>query len=376
VTPQRFTRALRSWAASGTAPAHAEELSALYAAYHRRLEAIGAPDAEGFARAALDALASGRPRGAAAGAALRLRRPDADPARRRRDARRARRRRGLRGAALRGGRPRSPAAPRPSSFSSRWPRSTSSCPDRSEHYAAGARAALHHLERRLFEAGGDRCPPNGAVRLLEAGGERAEAELVAAQVLELMREGVAPEDVAVLANGSRAAAVLARGLTEYGVPVAPGARVAFSRTRLGAGILAFARAALPGGTATDLLTWLRTPGKLADPDAVDALEARVRRAEAATAAEARRLWAAEVGEGEDPFRALDALAEAAAAGVRRCSTPCSPRRRRSGPPRTSAAPPCSARGGSDARAAAALAPRGRAALARRGRPRLLAGARG
>src|SRR5688572_9456163 len=34
VTPARFTRALRGWA---EAPAHAEELAALYSAYHRRL---------------------------------------------------------------------------------------------------------------------------------------------------------------------------------------------------------------------------------------------------------------------------------------------------------------------------------------------------
>src|SRR5918998_5723190 len=53
VAPARFTRALRTWAAAGTAPPHAEELAALYSAYHRRLGALGARDAEGFARAAL-----------------------------------------------------------------------------------------------------------------------------------------------------------------------------------------------------------------------------------------------------------------------------------------------------------------------------------
>jgi len=41
VAPARFTRALRTWAAAGTAPAHAEELAALYSAYHRRLERLG-----------------------------------------------------------------------------------------------------------------------------------------------------------------------------------------------------------------------------------------------------------------------------------------------------------------------------------------------
>ena len=43
VTPARFTRALRGWAAGGEAPAHAEELAALYSAYHRRLERARAP---------------------------------------------------------------------------------------------------------------------------------------------------------------------------------------------------------------------------------------------------------------------------------------------------------------------------------------------
>ena len=72
-------------------------------------------------------------------------------------------------------------------------------------------------------------------------------------------------------------------------------------------MLAFARAALPGGSAADVITWLRTPGKLADPDAADALDARARRTEAATAADARRLW-------EGALPELDALAEAAAQG--------------------------------------------------------------
>ena len=55
VTPARFTRALRSWAArrAGRTP---RSSAALYSGYHRRLERLGALDEEGFARAALDAL--------------------------------------------------------------------------------------------------------------------------------------------------------------------------------------------------------------------------------------------------------------------------------------------------------------------------------
>ena len=137
--------------------------------------------------------------------------------------------------------------------------------ERSEHYAPGARAALHHLERGLFEPGSDRRAPNGAVRLLEAGGERAEAELVAAEVLELMGGGVVAEDIAVLVRGGAAhAEVLGQVLEAYGVPVSLDRRPPLARTRLGAGVLAAARAAL-GGTAADLLTWLRTPGRLPSP---------------------------------------------------------------------------------------------------------------
>ena len=77
-------------------------------------------------------------------------------------------------------------------------------------------------------------------------------------------------------------------LEAYGVPVSLDRRPPLARTRLGAGVLAGARAALPGGTAADLLTWLRTPGRLADPDAADALETLTCGApRSATAAEAR-----------------------------------------------------------------------------------------
>ena len=98
-------------------------------------------------------------------------------------------------------------------------------PERAEHYAGAARPALHHLERGLFEADAERRAPNGAVRLLEAGGERAEAEIVGAEVLELMRDGVAPEDIAVLVRGAGTAALFAQVLGTYGIPVGVARRV-------------------------------------------------------------------------------------------------------------------------------------------------------
>ena len=309
VDPARFTRAVRDWEAAGDAPAHAGELAALYSAYHGRLEQLGMVDSEGLARAALDAL---RERPAAWGGrpAFLYGFDDLTPLQR--DAVETLARSADVCVALAYEPGRAAFAGRAETVELLKPLAERHelLDDRSEHYAPAARAALHHLERSLFEPEAGRVPPNGAVRLLEAGGERAEAELVAAEVLELTGAGVLPEDIAVLVrSGTGQSAVLAQVLESYGVPVSLDRRVPLARSRLGAGVLAGARAALPGGTTADLLTWLRTPGRLADPDVADRLDAQARRAEVMTAAEARRLLA-------EPTlaAALDALAEAAAAG--------------------------------------------------------------
>jgi superfamily I DNA/RNA helicase/RecB family exonuclease len=301
VGPGRFIKAVRDWVAAGDAPAHAEELAALFGAYHRRLERLGVVDAEGLARATLDAL---------------RRRPDAwggrpifvygfdDLTPLQRDAVETLARHADVCVSLAYEPGRAAFAGRAETVELLKPLAERHelLPDRSEHYAPASRGALHHLERALFEPGTPRRSPNGAVRLLEAGGERAEAELVAAAVLELMGAGLLAEDIAVLVRGGAdEAPVLGHVLESYGVPVAVERRTPLARTRLGAGILAGARAAMPGGTATDLLTWLRTPGRLPDADLADDLEARVRRNDITTATEVRRLL-----EGDSRASAADA----------------------------------------------------------------------
>ncbi|HET8759149.1 MAG TPA: hypothetical protein VFM58_24235, partial [Solirubrobacteraceae bacterium] len=280
VGPARFVRAVHDWE---DAPPHAGELATLHSAYHRRLEALGAVDREGFAGAALDAV---RARPAAWGRPVFLYGFD-DLTPLQRDAVETLSRHADVCVALAYEPGRAAFAGRAATVELLKPLADRHelLHDRSEHYAPAARAALHHLERSLFEPDPARVAPNGAVRLLEAGGERAEAELVAAEVLELMGDGVLPEDIAVLVRGGAATAeVLAQVLEAYGVPVSLDRRPRLGHTRLGAGVLAAARAALPGGSAADVLTWLRTPGRLADPDLADALDAHVRRHEIATAA--------------------------------------------------------------------------------------------
>jgi PD-(D/E)XK nuclease superfamily len=315
VSPGRFAAAVRAWEAAGDAPAHAVELAALYTAYHRRLESLGVLDADGRARAALDALRAqptawpGRPLFLYGFDDLTPLQLDAVEALVR-----------LAGAEVCVTLPYEPgrAALAGSAATVELLKPLAEehvqLPARSEHYAPAARSALHHLERSLFEPAPARRPPNGAVRLLEAGGERAEAELMGAALLELLRDGMAAEDVAVLARGGAARDVLAQVFDEYGIPVARDRWSPLSRTRLGAGLLGGARAALGTGTAADLLCWLRTPGKLPEPDAADRLEAAVRRAEARSAAEARRLW--ERALGQPALAELDALADAAGEGAR------------------------------------------------------------
>src|SRR4051812_229515 len=308
VTPARFTQALRAWAAAGGRAEYAEELAALYSAYRRRLAALERHDEDGFAWAALDALRAapaswgGRPvflygfdeLSRVQLDAIETLARDCDVC-----------------VAL-------PYEPGRVAFAGRAETVELLRPlaaehmaleDRSEHYAEGSRTALHHLERNLFEPVAERRDPNGAVRLLEAGGERAEAELVGAEILELMREGVAPADIAVLVRGSEAARLVEQVLVGYDIPIAHERRAPLARTRLGSGLLAFARAALPGGRAQDLVAWLRTPGRLPTPEAADALDAAVRKRAVESARSARAIWEDELG--GEPLSAVDELADAA-----------------------------------------------------------------
>src|SRR5215218_1970350 len=313
VTPARFTSALRTWAAASGRAAYADELGALYSAYRRRLERLGRPDEEGYAWAALDAMRAA-PASWGSRPVFLYGFDDLTPIQR--DAVESLVRHA--GADVLVALPYEPGrvafAGRAATVEELRPLAdVVALPERSEHYAAAARPALHHLERSLFEPGADRRAPNGAVRLLEAGGERAEAELVGAAVLELMRQEIEAHDIAVLLRGDAATtALFAQVLAGYGIPVSHDRRVPLARTRLGAGVLAGARAALPGGSAADLLTWLRTPGRLADPTPADSLEVRVRRGGVAGARAARTIWEARLG--GPPLTQLDTLAAAAAEG--------------------------------------------------------------
>ncbi len=302
VTPQRLTQALRAWAAGDEGRrAYADEVSALYAGYRRRLEHLGRLDAPLYEAAALDALRSepGRWGGtpvffygfddlaalqhdavetlAATGADVML------------------------SLAFEAG--RMAFAGRATTFADLHREGLVEhrvLKARAEHYAPASRAALHHLERGLFEPDEaqlfdpDPVDPGDAITLLAGGGERAELELVAAEVARLIRqEGVAPEEIAVVLRAPRDhAALLTEVFGAFGVPVALDRRVALGHTPLGRGLVGLARCALADGTSEDLLAYLRTPGLLRQPELADGLETRARREGARTADAARALWEA------------------------------------------------------------------------------------
>ncbi len=183
---------------------------------------------------------------------------------------------------------------------------------RADHYAPASRDALHHLERALFEEDPPApAEPAGAVRLLQGGGERAEAELVAAHVARLLREdGFAPEEVAIVVRSvSAAAPLLEQVLGAYGIPYALTRPLRAGQTALGRGLVGLLRAARPGGTADDLLAYLRTPRVVRVAALVDRLEADVRRQGLRDATAARALF-------EDRHFALGALDRVAGAAER------------------------------------------------------------
>jgi ATP-dependent helicase/DNAse subunit B len=292
VTPQRFTQAMRAWAGGDAERlAYADEVAALYAEYARELDRLGRVDAELFAWRAIDALRAAPGRWGAAPVYL-YGFDDLTPLERDAVETLAR----VAGAevtvSLTYEAGRAAFTGRAEAVEELRPLADRvlELPPSAEHYAPASRAALHHVERGLFEPAGVRIDPGDAVRLLESGGERAEAELVAAHVVERLRAGVPAEEIAVVLRSlSASSALFERVFAAYGIPVVSRLSVPFEHTPLGRGLLALARCALAEheASAEELLHYLRAPGVLSRRELADALETTVRRQGVRTVAGAR-----------------------------------------------------------------------------------------
>jgi ATP-dependent helicase/DNAse subunit B len=314
VEPGRFAAALKRWAPEGPRATYAGEVASLYRAYRERLEAAGLVDTELFAWQALERLRHEPHRwgrtpvfvyGFDQFTELQLEalevlaeRSEADvvvslPYERGRIA--------FKPLAATFERLRSLAGDR-----------VEELPPLDDHYAADARDALHALERGLFLDAPAPAANADPVRLLAAGGARAEIELIAAELLALLRAGTRPGDVAVVFREPRRYAALAGHVFDsYGIPYSVDRRVPLGHTALGRGLLALIRCARPSGTAADLLAYLRTPGRLRKPELADRLEAHVRQTTIRSADEAAQAFEQLAGW---PLDEITRLREAAAGG--------------------------------------------------------------
>ncbi|MGC9220061.1 MAG: PD-(D/E)XK nuclease family protein [Solirubrobacteraceae bacterium] len=160
--------------------------------------------------------------------------------------------------------------------------SVTELPALDDHYHPSARAVLHHLERNLFEPDAPVVDAGSAVELMEAGGDRAEAELVGAEVSRALAAGVPAAEIVIVCrsledSGER----FEHALERYGIRATSARTVALEQTTLGRALLALARFALApegGRSIADLITYLRYPGVVAASSAVvDQVEAYVRR---------------------------------------------------------------------------------------------------
>jgi ATP-dependent helicase/DNAse subunit B len=335
ITPARLGGALSSWRAADGTAAHAEQLERLqrlFAEYRATLERLGRVDAEQRAVRALDALRE-RPalwRGTPVLlygfddlTRLQLdaietlgRVVDADVT-----------------VALAYEPGRAAFAGRARAFSELEPLASEHrrLDARADYYAPRSRAALSHLERSLFEpdaAHAQRVESDGALALLEGGGERAELELVASEIVALLDEGVAAEEIAVLVRaGGTEMGLLEELFAAAGVPFVVRRRTRFADSAIGAALIGAlhcvaapeggrgAASAGPAGVGSarhgelgDLLAWLRAPGLLAGDarSLADRLEIAARRGGAKSAERARALWE----QRNWRLEALDRLAEA------------------------------------------------------------------
>jgi ATP-dependent helicase/DNAse subunit B len=151
---------------------------------------------------------------------------------------------------------------------------TAELPPSSEHAAP----ALAHLERKLFErAPAERPSTAGAVRFLEGAGTRDTLELVAQEVLALLREGVPAERIAlVVPSAERFRAPLETALTGLGVPYALEARRRLGSTPVGHALTSLLRFAWADGGRKELFAFLRSPYSGLARSSVDYVEGRLR----------------------------------------------------------------------------------------------------
>lgn len=144
---------------------------------------------------------------------------------------------------------------------------------------AFTRPALAHLERHLYsDRAASTAPPiEGALRFLEAAGQRGVLDLVGEEILGLIRSGTPAEHVAVVAPSvERWRASLETAFGALSIPYGIEGSARLSQTPYGAALLSLLRFAWLDGGRRDLYAFMRSPYAALRRDHVDFLEGRLR----------------------------------------------------------------------------------------------------
>jgi ATP-dependent helicase/DNAse subunit B len=145
-------------------------------------------------------------------------------------------------------------------------------------YAEYAHPALAYLERALFQDLPPSAPPSeGAIRFLEAAGTRATLELVADEILQLLRSGTPADGVLLVCPSvDRIRAPLEAAFGSLGVPYALDGMLRLSGVPFGRALLSLLRFAWLGGSRRDLFGFVRSPYSGLPRSHADFLEGRLR----------------------------------------------------------------------------------------------------
>jgi ATP-dependent helicase/DNAse subunit B len=139
-------------------------------------------------------------------------------------------------------------------------------------------AALVRLERELFSDD----PPgpgslDGSIRFLEAAGTRGTVELLASEIVALVRGGTPAERIGVVCDSvDRWRAPLEAALSQLHVPVAFEHSRRLGETPLGRALISVLRYDWLGGSREDLFAFLRSPFSGLERRSVDFVEGRLR----------------------------------------------------------------------------------------------------
>ncbi len=174
------------------------------------------------------------------------------------------------------------------------------------HPARAPIGGIDILERRLFEHAAPE--PAGGVEWLEGAGTDVVHRMASARVVAALRAGTPPNKIAIVAPRlTEHLAGLRAALSEAGVQARHRVRRPFAASPLARALVSLFAFALDadGPESVDrLVAWLRSPYSGADPPAVDAFEAAMRRGSRASRGQLMARWQ---GEAIQPAIALRGL---------------------------------------------------------------------